>query len=140
MLTVILSASQGLGISRISIPYLLGSAISGRRQRAMIYGLVVHSLVGLGAAMFYALVFEQLGSARWWSGLILGAIHGLAILTVFLQVLPYVHPRMASRHQGPTPTRQLEPPGFLGLNYGRGTPIVTWFAHLVYGLILGAFY
>ena len=51
-----------------------------------------------------------------------------------------MHPRMASEQHGPTPTRQLEPPGFLALNYGRRTPISLLLAHLVYGAILGAFY
>jgi hypothetical protein len=34
----------------------------------------------------------------------------------------------------------LQPPGFLALNYGRRTPLVTVAAHLLYGAILGAFY
>jgi hypothetical protein len=51
-----------------------------------------------------------------------------------------LHPRMASEHHGPNPTRQLEPPGFMALNYGRPTPVATILAHLLYGAILGAFY
>jgi hypothetical protein len=51
-----------------------------------------------------------------------------------------IHPRMANEQQGPTPTRQLEPPGSLALNYGRRTPLFLVVAHLVYGVILGAFY
>ena len=47
---------------------------------------------------------------------------------------------MASELRGPEPTKALEPPGFLALNYGRRTPLVTLVAHAVYGLILGAFY
>jgi hypothetical protein len=47
---------------------------------------------------------------------------------------------MVSDFAGPQPTRQLEPPGFLGLNYGYGTPLVTLVAHLMYGTMLGAFY
>ena len=47
---------------------------------------------------------------------------------------------MASEEQAPPPTRQLEPPGFLALNYGRRTPLSVIIAHLVYGGILGAFY
>ena len=31
----------------------------------------------------------------------------------------------------------LEPPGLLGLNYGRQTPVVTMLAHVVYGVALG---
>jgi hypothetical protein len=51
-----------------------------------------------------------------------------------------MHPRMASEQQGPTPTEQLEPPGFMALNYGRRTPIAVILSHTVYGGILGAFY
>jgi len=47
---------------------------------------------------------------------------------------------MVSDSRGPEPTRLLEPPGFLAMNYGRMTPIVTLVAHTVYGLILGSFY
>jgi hypothetical protein len=47
---------------------------------------------------------------------------------------------MASEDQGPEPTRNLEPPGFLALNYGRRTPLAAMLAHLVYGAVLGGFY
>ena len=47
---------------------------------------------------------------------------------------------MVSEYFGPTPNRQLQPLGFLALNYGRRTPIVTFMSHVVYGAILGAFY
>lgn len=36
--------------------------------------------------------------------------------------------------------RQLEPPGFLALNYGYQTPVSALIAHLAYGVILGSFY
>ncbi len=46
----------------------------------------------------------------------------------------------ASEQQGPTVMRQLEPPGFLALNYGYQTPVSVLIAHLAYGVILGSFY
>jgi hypothetical protein len=33
----------------------------------------------------------------------------------------------------------LEPPGFLLLNYGVRTPLVTLLAHLAYGALVGGF-
>jgi hypothetical protein len=45
------------------------------------------------------------------------------VLVVAMPALPAIHPRMASEQDGPTPTRQLEPPGVMALNYGRRTPI-----------------
>ena len=59
---------------------------------------------------------------------------------VVLPLLPGVHPRMASEDAGPESHRSLEPPGFLGLNYGRYTPLVTLIAHVAYGAILGGGY
>ena len=67
-------------------------------------------------------------------------MHALIVLIAIMPLLPSVHPRMASEHRGPEPTRQLEPPGFMALNYGRQTPLITVAAHLLYGAVLGAFY
>ena len=36
-------------------------------------------------------------------------------------------------------TALLEPPGFMLVNYGRATAVVTVVAHLAYGAIVGAF-
>lgn len=140
VLTLLMSGSQGLGWSRISLPYMLGTILTPHRGRAMVVGFAVHFATGIAFAILYALVFEAWGEANWWAGATLGAYHGLFMLVVGMQVLPTIHPRMASRHHGPTPTRQLEPPGFLALNYGRRTPLVTMAAHMLYGTILGLFY
>jgi hypothetical protein len=124
----------------MSLPYMLGTLFTPHRGRAMVLGFVVHFGFGVAFAALYALVFEQLGTARWWLGMLLGLFHGLFMLIPTMQVLPAIHPRMASRHHGPTPTRQLEPPGFMALNYGIRTPVATLLAHAVYGAILGAVY
>ena len=36
-----------------------------------------------------------------------------------------------------TAVRQLEPPGFMGLNYGHRTPAMTLLGQAVYGAVLG---
>ena len=46
---------------------------------------------------------------------------------------------MASEYDRPTNTRVLEPPGFLGLNYGHRTPLTTLLGQIVYGATLGGF-
>jgi hypothetical protein len=66
--------------------------------------------------------------------------HAAFVLTAGMRLLPGMHPRMASEQQGPTVMRQLEPPGFLALNYGYQTPVTVLVAHLAYGAILGRFY
>ena len=72
--------------------------------------------------------------------MVIGFVHGAFVLSVGLQMLSSFHPRMAHPYQGPTPTKQLEPPGFFALNYGKGTPFITLLAHLIYGSVLGTFY
>jgi len=140
VLTLLMAASQGLGWSRMSFPFMIGSMVTARRSRAMAIGFVLHVGFGIAFAVLYALVFEGWQWATWWLGGLLGTFHGLFILIVVMPALPDLHPRMAGKHHGPTPTRQLEPPGFMGLNYGRNTPAITLIAHVVYGVLLGAFY
>jgi hypothetical protein len=140
MLATCLAASQGLGLSRLSLPLILGAAFTADRQRANLYGFVLHLVNGWLFALVYALAFESLRRANWWLGALLGLVQALFILAVLMPLLPSIPPRMAGEDFGPSPTRQLEPPGFLALNYGRHTPVATLLAHLLYGAILGAFY
>lgn len=140
VLTGILAASQGLGFSRMSLPFILGTMFTADRDKAQLYGAVVHFLNGLVFAFVYVAMFDQLGWASWWAGATIGVAHGLLVLLLGLPLLPDLHPRMASERHGPTPTRLLQPPGFLGLHYGVRTPIVTVIAHIAYGAILGGFY
>lgn len=48
-------------------------------------------------------------------------------------------PRKSQPYQGPTSTKQLQPPGNFAVNYGRGKSAVTMLAHVVYGSLLGLF-
>lgn len=140
VMAITTEASQGLGLSRMSMPVILGTMFTPDRRKAPIYGFVVHLANGWAFAFVYALVFESLGRATWWIGAILGVVHGLATLLLLVPLIPGLHPRMASETTGPEPTRALEPPGFMALNYGRRTPMITLVAHVLYGIVLGAFY
>ena len=140
VLTSIMSTSQALGLSRMSLPYMLGAMVTPDRDRAKVIGFLIHLMNGWLFASLYAAAFQSWQRATWWLGAGIGLVHGLFVLTAGMPALPGLHPRMASEQQGPTPTRQLEPPGFLALNYGRRTPMVVILAHLIYGAILGAFH
>jgi uncharacterized membrane protein YagU involved in acid resistance len=140
MLSTIMSASQQFGFSRMSMPFILGAIFTPHRGPAAVLGFAIHFVNGWAFALVYALAFESLGRATWWLGAGMGLVQALFTLVVVLPILPGIHPRMASEEQGPEPTRELEPPGVMGLNYGRRTPLVTIFAHLVYGAIIGGFY
>jgi uncharacterized membrane protein YagU involved in acid resistance len=140
IMTGLMSASQGLGLTRINLPFMVGTMVTPDRERAKLAGFGMHFLNGWLFAAIYAAAFQSWRRATWWLGALTGLVHALFVLGAAMPLLPGMHPRMASEEQGPTPTRQLEPPGFLALNYGRRTPISVILAHLVYGAILGAFY
>jgi hypothetical protein len=140
VLSTALAASQQLGFTRMNLPFIIGAMVTPDRRRAAVVGFLLHGANGWVFALLYALAFESWGRATWWLGAAIGVGQGLFTLLVVLPLLPGVHPRMASEHQGPEPTRELEPPGVMGLNYGRRTPFVLVAAHLLYGAILGGFY
>ncbi|MFO7593346.1 MAG: hypothetical protein R6X15_04790 [Pseudomonadota bacterium] len=139
-LTTIMSAGQGLGLSRMSIPYLLGTLFTPDHRRAVVIGFVLHFFNGWLFAVIYALIFESLCQSGWMLGVFIALVQALFLLIALMPIMPNFHPRMASEYRGPEPTRALEPPGFLALNYGRCTPLLTIAAHLIYGAIIGAFY
>ncbi|PYX09274.1 MAG: hypothetical protein DMG88_06295 [Acidobacteria bacterium] len=139
-LSTVLSGSQGLGLTRMNIPYLIGTFLTPDRERAKFYGFAIHMVNGLAFSVLYVLVFEARHLANWWFGMLLGLAHALFVLTVGVNLMPAVHPRMAREQHGPTATRQLEPPGFMALNYGLRTPVSVFIAHAVFGAILGALY
>jgi hypothetical protein len=56
---------------------------------------------------------------------------------VIVPLLPGIHPHMASERAGLSSWAALEPPGLMGLNYGRETPLVTMLAHVAFGVSLG---
>jgi len=140
VLTTLTIAGQSLGLTRIDIPFIVGTMFTPGRDKAKILGVLTHILNGWIFAIVYALFFENLHAATWWFGALMGVVQGIFVITVLLPVLPGVHPRMVSEMRRPEPTRLLEPPGFLATNYGRNTPLVMLVAHGVYGAILGAFY
>lgn len=140
VLSIVTSVSQGLGLTRMNIPYLLGTMLTPSRDRAKIYGMALHLLIGWGLSLMYVAAFHLAHLFTWWFGAAIGLVHGAFVLAVTLPALPGIHPRMASELRGPTIVKQLEPPGFLGRNYGTRTPISVLVSHLLFGAILGLFY
>ena len=139
VLTSVLVASQLLGLSRMDIPFMLGALVVESPDRARAVGFLIHLVNGQVFALLYAAAFALVGEATWWLGALFGLVHGIAALTIILPLLPGVHRRMASERSGPELHVVLEPPGPLGLNYGRETPLFTLVAHVAYGAVLGVF-
>lgn len=138
LMTTILQGSQGLGLSRLSLPFLFGTFFTSDRRRAVLVGSVTYLTGGWMFAGLYYLIFVSLGFATWWLGCILGALHGVFLL-VSLPAIAQMHPRVASEYDAPSGEAKLEPPGFMGLNYGAQTPLSTILAQTLYGGVLGAF-
>ena len=140
VLTTILAASQSLGITRMNVPYLLGTMLTADRDRAKVLGVAMHVVNGWIFSLVYVAAFHAWGGPTWWKGALIGTVHAAFVLAVLMPVLPGMHPRMASETSGPSVVRGLEPPGFFALHYGVRTPLSVAIAHIVFGLILGAFY
>jgi hypothetical protein len=137
LLTTLLTAAQRLGLTRMSLPYLLGTMFTPDRDRARLIGTVLHLANGWLLALIYFAVFGVWGGAGPWRGALLGAIHAAIVAGIVMPLMPSLHPRMASEQEGPFSTRLLEPPGFFGLHYGPQTPLWTLLAHVAYGAFLG---
>src|SRR5689334_15690804 len=136
-LTAAMIAAQLVGLTRLDLPLLLGTLVTGDPDRARAAGFFIHLGIGEAFALGYAATFALLHRATWWLGGLLGLLHAAVALTVLVPLLAGVHPRIASYRAGPGSRAALEPPGLLALNYGPQTPIVTVAAHLVYGIALG---
>ncbi len=139
-LTSIQAGSLGLGLTRMNVPYLLGTIFTPNRDRAKLIGIFIHFLNGWIVSLIYVAIFESLRRSTWWIGALIGILQALFVLAVLLPAMPALHPRIANEQYGPTIERRLEPPGFLGLHYGIRTPISVLIAHVTFGIILGAFY
>lgn len=140
VLTITMSAAQGLGLTRMSIPFLLGTVVTPDRDRAQLLGIAVHLINGWLFSLVYVAAFHAWGLATWWAGAAIGVVHSAFVLTAGLSLLPAFHPRMARIEEGPDQAPLLEPPGFLALNYGVRTPVSVVLAHILFGAVVGGFY
>lgn len=138
--SVLLEGAQGLGWSRLSLPFLFGTLFTGNRRWANAIGFTLWTLGGWLFALLYFSFFAVIGHGNWVLGGILGLLHGLFLMLVFLPLLSQMHPRMATPYDGPAAAARIEPPGFLGLNYGRQTPLTTLVGMFCYGALLGLGY
>jgi hypothetical protein len=140
VLTTALRAANELNLTRIDLPFLLGTAFTSDRIRAKALGYILHFLVGLAFALIYYAVFLAIGRSGWWLGATFGLVHGVFSSTALVNtVLPLIHPRMGTRSTAAPSVALLEPPGFLMLNYGAQTPLVALAAHIAYGALVGGF-
>jgi hypothetical protein len=140
VLTSGLRAASELRLTRMDLPFLLGTIVTADRARAKAIGYLLHFLAGLVFALIYYAVFTAIGRSGWVLGALFGLGHAVFASTALVNVLlPVVHPRMGTPFTAATSSPLLEPPGFLMLNYGRSTPLITLLTHVAYGMIVGGF-
>ncbi len=140
VLTTVLRAASEFRLTRIDLPFLLGTALTADRVRAKAIGYALHFVFGLVFALAYYAVFLVIGESGFLLGALFGLVHALFAGSALVNILlPLVHPRMGSAASAAQSQPLLEPPGFLLLNYGASTPAVTVAVHLAYGAIVGAF-
>jgi hypothetical protein len=139
LLTTALRAASELGLTRIDLPFLLGTAVTENRVRAKVVGYALHFLFGVLFALGYYAVFVVIDRSGILLGALLGLVHGLFAGTALVNILlPAVHPRMGTGFDAAGSAPLLEPPGFMLVNYGRETPLATIVSHIVYGAIVGS--
>jgi len=79
VLTTLLRGSRGLGLTRMDIPFMLGTMASPDRSRAKVIGFAMHLFFGWLFARIYALYFDALGFADGWLGAAMGLFHSTFI-------------------------------------------------------------
>jgi hypothetical protein len=140
VLTTTLRAANELSLTRVDLPFLLGTTVTRDRARAKAIGYLMHLATGELFALVYFGIFVSIERSGWLLGALFGLLHGIFSTTALVNVvLPVVHPRMGSTLTAADSHPLLEPPGFLMRNYGRGTPIAALLAHIAYGAIVGGF-
>ena len=139
VMVIITRAATEMGLTRMDLPFLLGTVVTEDRRRAKAIGYGFHLIMGLLFALVYWAFFAIIGRGSWWIGGLAGALQALFISTVLVnELLPVIHPRMATFDTAANRFALIEPPGFLMRNYGRNTFLVTLAAHIAYGVVVGA--
>lgn len=140
VLTTMLRAASELHLTRMDLPFLLGTAVTADRVHAKALGYALHFVFGLLFALAYYAIFLVIDRSGFLLGAAFGVVHALFAGSALVNVLlPVVHPRMGTGFDAAGASPLLEPPGFMLLNYGRATPLVTVAAHVAYGALVGGF-
>jgi hypothetical protein len=140
VLTTALRAGNELNLTRMDLPFLLGTAFTEDRTRAKAIGYVLHFVAGMAFALTYYAIFVAIDRSGWWLGAVFGLTHGLFSGTALANILlPLMHPRMGTSSTAAPSAALVEPPGFMMLNYGRQTPLVSLAAHVAFGTLVGGF-
>ena len=73
-LTTVMAGSQGLRLTRMNVPYMLGAMFTPSRDRAKLIGFGVHLLNGWLFSLAYIAAFNSWGRGTWWAGAAIGLV------------------------------------------------------------------
>ena len=85
VLTTLMASSQGLGLTRMNIPYILGTMFTVDRDRAKALGVLIHLLNGWMFSLVYVAAFHLWGGPTWWKGALIGLVHAGFVLAYVLK-------------------------------------------------------
>jgi hypothetical protein len=137
-LTTMMRVATETKLTRMDLALILGTIVTENRRKAKAIGYIFHFALGIIFAFAYGAFFLMIGRSSWWLGAILGAVHAVFNASILINVLlPVVHPVMGTPETAANEVALIEPPGFLMVNYGRNTFLVTLASHVVYGAIVG---
>ena len=92
VLTTALRGASELGLTRMDLPFLLGTAFTPDRAERRLIGYALHFVFGIVFALGYWAVFAATGVSGVWIGALLGLVHALFAGTALVSVvLPVVH-------------------------------------------------
>jgi hypothetical protein len=123
---------RALGLTRFSPTSQIGCLLfdDPRLPMTETVGVVIFLALGAtGVAAFYAGAMRMLGGAGWITGAGAGALLGLAVAGA----LPWLARASRCVRMG-----RLPPPGRMGLEWGRATPVALVVGSAAYGGVLGA--
>ena len=72
VLTTVMAGSEGVGLTRMNIPHMLGTMFTANRDRAKVYGAALHFLNGWAFSIVYVAGFHAAHRFTWWFGMFLG--------------------------------------------------------------------
>ena len=137
-MTVMMMMGKSMGMTTMDIALISGGMMTKDEEKARRIGMMIH-LVVMGTIAFgigYALLFQAFDSVGAATGLSIGAFHGLVVGMMAMPMMGAIHPRMQPAAEG----FHLDSPGFMGVAYGKGTPVGLVMGHAVYGLVVALVY
>ena len=77
VLTTVMRAASETRLTRMDLPFLLGTAVTADRRRAKVIGYIAHFGFGIVFALVYYGLFTAIGHSGWGLGAVFGLVHGI---------------------------------------------------------------